>query len=532
MPWLARLALPCLIFGAVASASPARAQDTPPGRIIEKVICANDPAQSYALYLPSGYSEDRAWPVLYAFDAGARGPLPVQRFRDAAERYGYILVGSNNSRNGPVAIANDALRAILADTTARFSTDPRRVYLAGFSGGARVAVLAAMALGERAAGVIGCSGGFPTGAQPSASTTFAYFGTTGTDDFNYPEMRRLDEALSKLGLAHRLDVFEGGHDWPPPEVCTRAIEWMEVRAMRTKARPRDEELLDRIVASRAADAAAEEKADRVYQAYSRYSALAATFAGLRDVTPYEQKARQLAASREVRRALAEETGSMERQMTADARISALTDEALAGEDRASAASQLLDALASLKSQSERPANDATRMAARRVLVSSWIHLNEATAGDLERGDFTRAVARLSLMARIRPDNARVDYALARAYARDGKKNAAIRALESSVRKGFTDLAAIEAEPDFESLRGEEGFRRIVAKLRAPLAIPDATLQQMSISLSAGGTPALQARQVSCIPSAAGSSNSARVAPRERAGSWRCRTSPRGRCPAI
>jgi len=37
------------------------------------------------------------------------------------------------------------------------------------------------------------------------------------------------------------------------------------------------------------------------------------------------------------------------------------------------------------------------------------------------------------------------------------QDAAIQALRKAVAKGVGDAAAIEAEADFESLRGEEGF---------------------------------------------------------------------------
>ena len=70
-----------------------------------------DAAQSYALYLPSAYSGDRRWPIIYCFDPGARGPVPVRLFR-AAEKYGYILVCSNNSHNGPWEPINRAMQAV------------------------------------------------------------------------------------------------------------------------------------------------------------------------------------------------------------------------------------------------------------------------------------------------------------------------------------------------------------------------------------------------------------------------------------
>lgn len=247
------------------------AQELPRGSIIDEVICGGDTGQSYALYVPSGYSPDRPWPILYGFDPGARGLLPVERFKDAAEQYGFIVVGSNNSRNGPVEITENALNAMLADTRARFSLDPRRVYVTGFSGGARAAVLAGLSMQGQVAGVIGFGAGFPVPIEPSASLPFAYFSAAGTDDFNYPELRNLDLALERLGLPHRVDVFEGGHSWPPEIVCTRALEWMELQAMRSGRRNMDATLVEHMFAGAMTEAASEESAGQRFRAFSRYA---------------------------------------------------------------------------------------------------------------------------------------------------------------------------------------------------------------------------------------------------------------------
>src|ERR1700687_4669781 len=70
------------------------------GVVLREVQTLARPEQSYALYLPSAYSSDKRWPIVYAFDPGARGSLPVELMKEAAESYGYIVAGSNNSRNG------------------------------------------------------------------------------------------------------------------------------------------------------------------------------------------------------------------------------------------------------------------------------------------------------------------------------------------------------------------------------------------------------------------------------------------------
>ena len=86
-----------------------------------------------------------------------------------------------------------------------------------------------VALGKNnIAGVIASSAGFPD-SQPRASVPFAVFGTAGTDDFNYIEMRLLDRRLTS---PHHLAVFDGGHTLPPDAVALEALEGMQLGAGR------------------------------------------------------------------------------------------------------------------------------------------------------------------------------------------------------------------------------------------------------------------------------------------------------------
>src|SRR5258706_4652404 len=95
------------------------------GMIVPRVTAAKQPEQSYSLYLPSQYAPEKRWPIIYAFDPGARGSVPVELMKEAAERYGYILVGSNNSRNGSLKMEAEAAASIAKDTPARVSLHDR-----------------------------------------------------------------------------------------------------------------------------------------------------------------------------------------------------------------------------------------------------------------------------------------------------------------------------------------------------------------------------------------------------------------------
>jgi hypothetical protein len=290
-----------MVTALVLSASNASAQALQTGTIIARVECAADPAQTYALYLPSTYSPEHQWSLILAFHPAARGGLMVEKYRAAAERYGYIVAASNNSRNGPYAASMVAAQAMSADVLRRFSVDSQRVYLAGMSGGARVATGVALA-NNSIAGVIASSAGYPD-SQPRATVPFAVFSTAGDEDFNYLEMRLLDR---KLTSPHFLAVFHGGHALPPDDIALDAVEWMEVQAMQSGRRNRDDALIGRILEKRRTRIAASSRlTDIVYL----LRALVADFKGLGDVSGEAARLEQVSSQPDVKKALKHEHDS-------------------------------------------------------------------------------------------------------------------------------------------------------------------------------------------------------------------------------
>jgi dienelactone hydrolase len=296
----------------------AGAQELQRGVVIDEVVVADDPTQSYAVYLPSDYTPDRAWSLLLAFHPGARGVAFVEKYRAAAERYGYIVAGSNNSRNGSWDVITRAVRALSRDVGRRFAVDAARVYLTGHSGGARVAMEVALGPND-IAGVIASSAGFPD-ARPRRSVKFPIFATAGIDDFNYLELKRLDAALA---TPHHLTVFDGGHALPPDDVAREAIEWLEVQAMRDGRRDRDPALAEAIFAARWQRAIAEpDPAPRL----AALQSVARDFKGLCDVSKVEAAVVTLERDPETKRAMARDRKALD----AEAR---LLDETLATEVR-------------------------------------------------------------------------------------------------------------------------------------------------------------------------------------------------------
>ena len=362
-------------------------------------------------------------------------------------------------------VVEEAVNALIHDTKERYSVDNSRVYVTGFSGGARVAIAVAAAMQGQVAGVIGCGAGFHPEIPFSAASFFSYLGVIGIEDFNFPEMRALDETLEKLGTIHRLEIFKGGHDWPPEASCTRAIEWMELQAMKTGLRDRDAAWIDAIYSRAAEEAQACERNHEIYDAYQAYVTLARDFAELKDTSAFQTKGLALQNSREFRKAVQRENEIFEQQERLDSEINGLLKSAASGTDRLFRIQDLHSRFSGLHEKANQTKDTAGRLVAARILSSFWIRLNEGASSDLENKRYDLAALKLELMARIRPDNPWVFYHLSRAYARNGKKKDALKALKNAAAKGFKDAAEMESNADFETLRLDPSFKEIVAGLK-------------------------------------------------------------------
>ncbi|HEX8746806.1 MAG TPA: tetratricopeptide repeat protein, partial [Pyrinomonadaceae bacterium] len=413
-----------------------------PGRIIEKVVCKQDAGQSYALYLPSGYTPDKRWPILYAFAPDAQGKIPVERFQEAAERYGWIVAASLNSKNGAMRESMDAVKAMWDDTHARFRVDDKRVYTTGFSGGARVAAWAAYLCDGCVAGVIGQGAGFheqitPTSGTPASTIRFVFYGTVGTDDFNFGELRNLDEVLNLIKIPHRIQTFEGGHMWAPKEICMSAVQWMEVQAIKTGKRERSEPLIEELWKSATERARRAEEEKRVYDAYLAYVALAEDFRGLRDTAEFESRSARLKETPEVGKAIREDREQIRQQQRLEKELRGYQERRKDLETRAQAAADFHRVLAEVRKKARATEDSFERRVARRTLQGVFAFYFESSMSIIQsRKNYATAVSYLEAAAEIAENNPYITYELATAYALNGEKKRALEALKRAVEKGF------------------------------------------------------------------------------------------------
>jgi dienelactone hydrolase len=454
-----------LIICSLASAQQKPASPTP-GQIDPHRICATKPDQTYALYVPSSYTPTTKWPIVYAFDPSARGDRPVDTLKAGAEKYGYIVAASNNSRNGPWPPEIEAAQAVSDDTHTLLSIDDHRVYFTGFSGGARVAGRIAQ-LCKCAAGVYLNGAGFPSGTAPSPKdSVFPIFATVGNLDFNFPEVTRLDAALAAADYPHFLRYFEGPHQWAPSEVAEEALAWFRLVAMKKDVTPRDADFIAQQRDAEIALAKSFEQSGNLFYAWREYNQAIATFDGLADVAPLRAAATSLGSQKDVRDGPKRQQHDFEEQKRFIADIAGTM-----GDFRSDSQSLATDftttkqKIANLRESAAHEKKPEKAIVLKRAVADVFVQAMESGSDRLEAKDPVLAKDYYLLAAEAMPDSPNPLRFLAICQAMDNNRKAALESLrqaKSKVKDMPPFLDWLQSEPTFAPFRDDPAFKALLA----------------------------------------------------------------------
>jgi len=202
------------------------------GIITDSIPVDAEGKESYCLYRPSGFDPAVPAPVVFIFDPSGRGRTGITPFIQAADNYGYLLICSNNSRNGPIeknfGIAERLFRKVLSEYPIRKD----KMYLAGFSGGGRLSTALAISSGLFQ-GVVSCGAGLSinSGFLPTTEK-FSFAAIIGDEDMNFSELHHNRKYLKKIGLPNEIFTFSMDHRWPDQQQMLLAFDWLELEAYR------------------------------------------------------------------------------------------------------------------------------------------------------------------------------------------------------------------------------------------------------------------------------------------------------------
>jgi hypothetical protein len=451
----------------LCSSLKSEAQDFARGRITDTVVCRKNSRQKYALYLPSQYNLPAKFPVIAIFDPSGRGTVAIKGFRIAAEKYGYILVCSYNSKNGPLNDNFEAAGAVFEDIFSRFSIDNKRVYTAGFSGGSRFA-LALASTNDFITGVIGCGAGLPNDPRlyPTGRSVFAYFGTAGFRDMNYLDMFDLMEFFrTKTQVTSYLRTFEGGHEWPSPDILQEAIEWMNLQAMKKNEIKTDTAFVSYLYNKTTLSVEKLSSMGNVFDAerYTRYAVR--DFSGLKKVNSFSESLSKTDQSKIFRDASREwqNITSKEREME-ERFISSIKGTILSGSVPDTLITWWRNEVISLKSIRDKAKPESSQMASRLLNFVS-IFCYEQGSSYYKQNYFDISSFFFEVCTLSDSENMNTYLSFAKSLAGQKKKREALNQLERAVSHGLTDRRSIENEPVFTNLRNEEKYRTIVGRLK-------------------------------------------------------------------
>jgi hypothetical protein len=216
------------------------------GKVIAHVYCKSDPAQSYALYIPAKGNSD-ALPVVYFFDPHGDGSFPLIKYKALADAYDFILVGSNNSKNGnDWPTTENIWRTMFDDSQKRLKINGNLIYTCGFSGGAKVAGYVALN-NNQVKGVVANGAGLPDGT-PSANFHFSFTAIAGAGDMNMTDLVAISNDLDNTQTRHRIIFFDGKHEWAPASTMNIAFAGLQLDAMHEKLIPVNDVFINNFIA--------------------------------------------------------------------------------------------------------------------------------------------------------------------------------------------------------------------------------------------------------------------------------------------
>jgi hypothetical protein len=269
--------------------------------IIPSVTCATNTAYSYALYLPHQYAAAKNLPALIFVDPHGDGAFPLGKYHLLAEKFGVILIGSNDSKNGlTFNEVTPIMQALNQEASARLQADAGQVSIAGFSGGAKAAMVAASETPSFLS-LIYCGAGFPQIPKPLPPS----LGIAGLLDMNYTEVLQTDQQMEGNHFRHSLIEWKGKHEWSDSTTFQNAFYWILFRAMEKKLIPVNEAMVQAFISQNS------KVSSDILSEELRLKKLSGFLEGDIDIAPFTSALTALQKEKGFRQAKEKQTGEFE-----------------------------------------------------------------------------------------------------------------------------------------------------------------------------------------------------------------------------
>jgi hypothetical protein len=395
----------------------------------------------YEAYIPTAYKKGEKLPAILFFDPHGDGKLPLMKYKSLADKFKFILVGSDISKNGlPLEDAVIVAGQLADEATGYLPGDPGFISFCGFSGGAKTA-LAAANQSAHVNTVIYAGATLPAEMMTSLPSSF---GIAGKADMNYSDMISFSKEFELQKKPHVLYLWKGEHVWPDSVAMLHAFYYSYIIYCSGTNNKADEKLFSEYK-NLIYDQVKKEKDILIKAALAGEWNKCLQSLRLAEDTLYKQ----ITASFTYSSALKKEEQILSKENDEKTKIvTAFTN----GDET----------LLANKSNSLRRSSDL--MSKR---LNSYISLAAYTFSrrSLSSNNYEAARKYLSIYKSVDPENTEQPFLKACMYAKINEPDSAMLALTNAVKMGLHDGGKIITEADLQVLKEREDFKALVSSLQ-------------------------------------------------------------------
>lgn len=238
--------------------------------VIDSLPVNDSIAETYSLYLPTNFTTEKAWPVLFLFDPEGRARTATQLFRQAAEEQGYIIAATNHIEKDSTLLGNVKAGVRLVNGVLNYFPIARnQIYMAGLAEGARVASVMP-AVYTDIAGVMAVGDTWINADFIQKGAKYSFVGLVGYKDYRINLLEETEAFLKKAGMQATTYKFDGEREWPEFDMVSNALGTFTLQDMAAGKKPADLNLVESLYQTELATA---ERLRGNMQAYKAYELL-------------------------------------------------------------------------------------------------------------------------------------------------------------------------------------------------------------------------------------------------------------------
>ncbi len=178
------------------------------GVVIDSIKINDTINESYSLFIPTKFDQNKQWPIIFVFNVGAKGRKTLQMLKQNAEQQGYILAASNNVSDS-ISLSKNILvtSRMMNNVISILPIHPQRIYASGFGYGAKYASILPVII-KKINGVLSFDEPISNSDVLNPNTPFHYIGVSSIKNYNLQEMYFTEKTLNQLNFKNQLYVYE------------------------------------------------------------------------------------------------------------------------------------------------------------------------------------------------------------------------------------------------------------------------------------------------------------------------------------